>query len=112
MRTAEIDKRLGVLAEEAAQLRQQRDENTRRRTLKCGDDPTPRGCGKRFQIRRLTYLQTHWYREPYGCTGGAHWNSGEGQWKCPSCGYVNREFYNNGLSRLKRFFEKVEDIYD
>jgi hypothetical protein len=37
------------------------------------------------QIRSLTYIQTHWYETPYGCTGGDLWREGEGQFDCPKC---------------------------
>ncbi len=33
-------------------------------------------CHKRTVIRRLIYIQTHWYTSPSGCTGGDYWNQG------------------------------------
>lgn len=28
-----------------------------------------KGCGAGFYIEDLVYIQTHWYENPYGCTG-------------------------------------------
>jgi hypothetical protein len=47
-------------------------------------------CGKRTKVKNLTFIQTHWYEEPWGCTGGDNWNPGEGKYICPKCGQENR----------------------
>jgi DNA-directed RNA polymerase subunit RPC12/RpoP len=68
-------------------------------------------CGKRSVVGRLTYIQTHWYREPYGCTGGDYWSAGEGRFACPHCGYENRLIYRPEIESLKRHFAEIEQRY-
>lgn len=80
-------------------------------------------CKRRNQVGKLTYLQTHWYTEPHGCTGGDYWSSGEGQYICPKCRHVNRlytaSYYskekNKEIQRildLQYSFKETKDIYD
>lgn len=38
-----------------------------------------RGCGAHFPIAKAKFIQTHFYIEPHGCTGGDYWKQGEGQ---------------------------------
>jgi len=68
-------------------------------------------CGLQFWIRDLTYIQTHWYTPPRGCTEGDYWNAGEGQWQC-KCGHLNRLYNKPEIEKLKRLFKDVEDTYD
>jgi hypothetical protein len=70
------------------------------------------GCGSQFPVSQLTYIQTHWYTPPSGCTEGGYWNRGEGQFICPSCGHMNRLYERPEVESLKQFFAKVEDTYD
>ncbi len=70
-----------------------------------------KGCGASFAINTLEYIQTHWYREPYGCTGGAYWVAGEGQWKCPKCGRINRLYDKPEIEKLKPLFQSVANEY-
>ena len=72
---------------------------------------TGKGCGHLFPVKVLTYIQTHWYTEPYGCTGGDYWNSGEGQFICPNCGHKNRLYASPEVTALKHVFKAVEDVY-
>lgn len=73
---------------------------------------TGKGCGAWTPIRNLVYVQTHWYTHPHGCTGGDYWNEGEGQWKCPKCGHVNRLHESPEIEALKPYFKGVFDTYD
>ena len=61
-------------------------------------------CGLGYEIKDLTFIQTHWYNRDY-------WASGEGQWKC-SCDKVNRLYGRPDLMRLKHLFKNVVDTYD
>jgi hypothetical protein len=70
------------------------------------------GCGTQFPVNQLTYIQTHWYTRPYSCNEGDYWNLGEGQFKCPACGHINRLYERPEVAALKQFFVKVEDTYD
>ena len=68
-------------------------------------------CGLHHMVGGLTYVQTHWYVRPYGCTDGDYWKQGEGQWDCPACGNNNRLYDKPGIVVLKRLFAKVIDCY-
>lgn len=70
------------------------------------------GCGASLRVSDLTYLQTHWYTEPYSCTGGDYWNQGEGQFICPKCGAKNRLYERSEVEKLKKYFKAVENKYD
>lgn len=69
------------------------------------------GCGAELKISELEYIQTHWYVGPYSCTGGDYWNEGEGKFRCPKCGYLNRLYQRPEVEKLKRFFKSVKDTY-
>ena len=93
-------------------------EERSRRTILCS-------CGKRHKIKDLELLQTHWYVEPHGCTGGDYWNEGEVQFICPMGGTRNRVMFDDnhlhwserGRTALafaglyKRLFKSVADVY-
>src|SRR4051794_16353658 len=66
-------------------LNKRLDEAQSRKRLTCGF------CGKRHQVSKLTLIQTHFYIEPYSCTGGDYWKRGEKQYECPSCGKRMRD---------------------
>lgn len=78
-------------------------------------------CGTEHPIATQEYIQTYWYKSPYDCTGGDYWNSGEANWKCPSCGYKNRfdavdnkdylDFYRPEIVRLKGMFKSIRECY-
>lgn len=72
---------------------------------------TGKGCGAWHPIKELTYIQTHWYNEPYGCTGGDNWYAGEGQWRCPSCGHLNRLYVTPEVEAMKAQFARIENTY-
>lgn len=68
---------------------------------------TGKGCGALHPIGELTYIQTHWYVSPHGCTGGDYWNEGEGAFVCPSCGHRNRLYVSPAVTAMKRQFKSV-----
>jgi len=72
---------------------------------------TGKGCGALHAIKELTYIQTHWYTAPHGCTGVDYWNKGEGQFICPSCGHRNRLYASPDVQKMKHHFKAVEDTY-
>lgn len=75
--------------------------------IKC-DGFCREGCGAEFPVGDLTYIQTQFYVKPYSCTGGDYWKNGEGQFKCPACGRINRLiFERENLTSLKDFFKDV-----
>jgi len=79
-------------------------------------------CSATHLIATQEYIQTHWYTSSHGCTGGDYWNTGEGNWRCPSCGFLNRfdaekdkyatipnSFYRPEIVSLKNKFGRVKD---
>ena len=68
-------------------------------------------CQSRHEIGSLVYLQTHWYEEPHGCTGGDKWHPSEGQWECPNCLRVMRLYKDPETTALKWHFKGVRDVY-
>ena len=71
-----------------------------------------RGCGAKFFIKEITYLQTHWYETPSGCTGGDTYHLGEGQFECPMCNHRNRLYQRKHFEELKSLFKHVIDVYE
>ena len=71
-----------------------------------------KGCGLKFFIKEVTYLQTHWYERPSGCTGGDTHRQGEGQFECPCCGHRNRLYNREHFVELKNLFKNVIDVYE
>ena len=70
-----------------------------------------KGCGNKFFIKNITFLQTHWYETPSGCTGGDTWHGGEGQWECPCCGHRNRLYKKHEIEELKNLFKHIIKVY-
>lgn len=64
-------------------------------------------CRLAFPIGELEYIQTQWYVPPHGCTGGDYWKDGEGRWKCPECGRVNRLYDKPDIEAKKWLFRSV-----
>jgi len=62
-----------------------------------------KGCGSLLKIKELTYIQTHWYEYPWGCTGGDRWWEGEANFICPNCGIRNRPFFFKEWELLKDY---------
>lgn len=100
-------------AEAILEAREQADADQMRDTLvKCTSQvATGKGCGGLHAIKDLTYIQTHWYTSPHGCSGGDYWNQGEGQFNCPGCGHRNRLYASPEIQKMKRHFKSVEDTY-
>jgi hypothetical protein len=65
-------------------------------------------CGHGAAIGSLTYIQTHWYESPHGCTGGDMWHQDEGQYDCPSCGCRNRLYNQPDITKLKYLFGDIK----
>ncbi len=66
-------------------------------------------CLALIPIAGLEYIQTYWYTEPYGCTGGDYWNLGEGMIPCSACGVEHRTTFSPGLDALKEYFGTQSD---
>lgn len=80
-------------------------------TVACTDSMYGSGCGVEHEIKNLTYIQTHFYIKPYGCTGGDYYREGEGQFICPACGHRNRLYTRPEIQDLKPAFGKIVDEY-
>jgi transcription initiation factor IIE alpha subunit len=111
MRLADIQKKLEVVEKKRDLLLEAESDAFGRKYITCTSNVAYRGngCGKRFQIRNLTYIQTHFYISPWGCTGGDFWKEGEGQFDCPKCGYKNRLYDRKEFQELKQYFKDIVD---
>lgn len=79
--------------------------------VRCESSSAGKGCGMAMEVRELTYLQTHWYEPPHGCTGGDYWSPGEGQFVCIHCGVRNRLYNRKPIEALKDHFKGVQQEY-
>lgn len=96
---ARVEKELLALRQEIAVARG-------RKTVQCNH------CKKRTPVKRLTYIQEHYYVEPYGCTGGDYWKQSEGRFLCPFCNYENRLIYRPEIVALKPYFGELVKRYE
>lgn len=62
-------------------------------------------CGEFHKIQDLIVIITHFYIEPYGCTGGDYWKEGEWQFSCPSTNKINRIMFNDYSIPYKERFD-------
>lgn len=69
--------------------------------------PQNKGCGAWTPVKDIVYIQTYYYIQPHGCTGGDYWATGEGNWDCPACGGRNRLYDKPEAAALKPYFKKV-----
>ncbi len=78
--------RLVTLEEETAQVQRELDEAIGYTEVECTSNCYGKGCGRMTRIRDLVYMATHWYVQPYSCSGGDYWREGDGEFDCPHCG--------------------------
>jgi len=100
-----IEKEISALSAKIKVLSRRRDRAIKNTFFRC------HVCNKRTKIGRLVYIQAHWYTEPYSCTAGDYWTSGEGQVECPKCGNVNGLNSRPDVVAKKHFFKKVVKTY-
>lgn len=112
MKLAEIEKKLEVVEKKRQFLRAAQAEALGRKTVTCTTSSSGKGCGRRSQIRTLTYIQTHFHVPPYSCTEGDYWTAGEGQFDCPKCDNRNRLYDRPEVMELKRYFGGIKDVND
>lgn len=95
--------RTGRAAEAA---RAELDAALARKRVQCSE------CERRTPVSKLVYIQTHYYIEPYSCTGGDYWRPGEGKFQCPKCGFLNRLYNRPEVVALRRYFASEKKVYD
>ena len=100
---SDFDKQLKLLGK----LNEDIKDRLSQAVVKCDN----KKCGKESEIRNLTYIQTHHYVSPYGCTGGDYYRQSEGQYTCPSCGERTRLYRVPEIEELKYLFSSVVDEY-
>jgi hypothetical protein len=96
------------------------DKLSSSRVIECRGTFYQKGCGEKLPIKDLTYIQTHWYESPWGCTGGDSWHEGEANFVCPKCGARNRPcmykewdlIKDNKFSLIKSKFKEHVNEYD
>lgn len=109
----EVHRAIGELEDDLARLEGRRAALEGQTTIRCESNVAyGRGCGAEFPINEITYIATHWYTRPSGCTDGDYWTEGEGMFICPSCAHRNRLFDREHYQKLKGRFAKVMNQYD
>lgn len=104
-----IEKEIGILRGRLSALDKELNESNSRTYVVCEDNCYGKGCGKRTQIRKLTYIRTHWYsNEPYN----EDWREGDGQFDCPHCGHRNRLYNRAEVKKLKYNFGRIVESFD
>ncbi len=85
-----------------------------RMVLKCIGDFAGRnkGCGEILHPGQITYIKTHWYEQPHGCTDGDIWHEGEGAFVCPKCGARNRLYDRPEFNKNPHLFKDVIEEYN
>lgn len=108
---ADLKQERGVLKRSLAEVDNQIDDLKAKTVIVCECNVFGKGCGKKFFIKNLQYIQTHWYEKPYGCTGGDTWHAGEGRFICPCCNHINGLYDRKEFESMKHLFESVTDEY-
>ncbi|KWT98487.1 MULTISPECIES: hypothetical protein [unclassified Variovorax] len=109
---AENEAELAAVQAEMDRLRKIRSGLLRQTPVACERNNFGQGCGAVTSIGELTYIQTHWYEGPHGCSGGDTWHRGEGQFVCPSCGHRNRLYNRKDVEKLAGLFRVIQAVYD
>jgi hypothetical protein len=97
-----------VLAEQAAAERR-REAGVEVQCAAFGASPSSpiaEPCGEWFPIAEAVLIDEKRWVPPYGCTGGAYWTSGEAQFVCPKCGYLNRAYGRDAIEDLRPHFAR------
>lgn len=121
---ATLEKQLEKAEAERRDVLERIDKRNSRRRIPCAS------CDDAHRVKDLEAIQTHWYVEPHGCTGGNYWLQSEMEFKCPETGVYNRllfsnfdvpwderkQFANDPEAQFKRayrgLFKSVEDVYE
>jgi hypothetical protein len=107
-----INAKLEELSRKQEELEKSRNIVLGNTYLRCSDFVSSgKGCGSYFLINQLTYIRTHYYIEPHGCSGGDYWKIGEGKWKCPDCGHINRLYNDPDVEAVAHLFKEIIDTY-
>ncbi len=82
--------------------------------LKCIGDfaGKNKGCGRILAPGQVTYIMTHFYISPYGCTDGDYWKEGEGAFICPKCGARNRLYDRPEFNQKPHLFKDVVEEHE
>ena len=109
---AGINTRIRAAQKRLRGLEAERDAEWGRTFVRCTRSVLGQGCGRMTQVRKLIYIQTHWYVSPHGCTEGDYWKEGEGQFDCPKCGNRNQLYDRPEIEEMKWRFKRIEDTFD
>lgn len=98
---AAVQAQINAYRDSIAVLQAQQDDLKKQTVLTCPN------CDEDEQIQNLTYIQTHWYTPPRGCTEGDYWNEGEGQYECPHCKNRLRLYKAPHIEAMKKLFKEI-----
>jgi hypothetical protein len=107
----EVEGRLAGLGAEQQRLKKQRDDLLRQTSITCQSECGDRGCRAELRIGDLTYIQTHWYEGPHGCTEGDMWHPADGEFECPQCGLRNNLRWRKHYKELRHLFHEIKNEY-
>ena len=93
-----------------ADYQQAKSDQAKGTMITCTSDNNGRGCGHMQPIGTTAYIQTHWYVEPHGCTGGDYWKEGEGRFCCDSCGKISRLYDCPEITAMKHSFASITQL--
>lgn len=106
------EKQLAELDDTRKGLQKQKDDLLRKTLITCEGSRYGKGCGARLRIGDLTFIQTHWYERPSGCTDGDKWHEADGEFDCPKCGRRNRMFEREQYKKLKYLFKDIKNEHN
>lgn len=97
------DKLARLEARKATLLKKLKSERSEK-TIRCAS------CKSYHKIKDLACIQTHWYEEPHGCTGGDNWWPGGLEFLCPTKNERNRLLFR-GDKREGKFKEIYKYLF-
>lgn len=112
MNKKELQQRRKLLEKEQAILDAAEQKSKKAILVKCESNCYGKGCGAKFTIGRLTYIQTFYYVEPYSCSGGDYWLEDEGMFDCPKCNHRNRLYDRKHIQELRSYFKNEVESHD
>ncbi|PIN95251.1 hypothetical protein COU53_00425 [Candidatus Pacearchaeota archaeon CG10_big_fil_rev_8_21_14_0_10_30_48] len=84
-----LEEKLKRIRKEERETLSKIDRRNKKRAIKC------QSCTTTHRIADIILIQTHFYVQPHGCTGGDYWLPGEIQFVCPQTNMVNRLLFDN-----------------
>lgn len=104
---ARLDSQIAELQSNIETLENKKIKLRKNQSFKCG-------CGVSHQFKNCVVVRTHWYVQPYSCSGGDYWNEGKFHIICPDTGNHNRmlfDTYDVEWSERKKYENDPEEQF-